>query len=362
MNTEKRKEKVERIMGKAKFPEITKQDYSISLIRVMNWHNQNSDERTLKKGLIAWLKESGKPEFVPSVEAAHDSKVKQVAILALHKSKGDYLSEKHDSFIEQELTRIKNSYFAPVAPIVPVIVKEAKLVDRVMEQAREIAGSIDEELDLMWTKKSTGNFSIETLLKTQKATEAVSRKIASFYTNILEELSGWKEGDAELVEAYSCYTKPHVKRVMAFLEGVVNACNQNAISLKAQKVRKPRAKKTKSASSIVSKLQYLKECPTLKVKSIAPTELVGAKQLFAYNTKYKRLTKYVADSSEGLTVKGTTIIGFSLADSEVKTVRNPEQIFAEVSKKALSFHLKKMKTKSGEVNGRINEHTLLLTV
>lgn len=360
MTTEKRLMKAEKVFGKNNLPKITQTDYKLNLIKVLNWHNVNTEDKALRRALVSYLKTSGKTDYVPAVESANDNAIRQLAVLAIHSQNGDYISPSHLEYMKTTLNALKESHKAPVVAIKPVA-KPKKEIDKVMEQAKAIASSVDEEIDLMYTKKSSGQFSIDVLLKTSKATESVSKKIASFYTNQIQELKDYIKGDVDLKEAYSI-TKPHAKRILTFLESVVGACTQNAISIKAEKVRKPRAKKKKSPKVLVAKLQFMKEEPALKLKSIDPTQVIGAKQLWTYNTKYKKLTKYLADSSEGLTVKGTTVIGFSLDDSEVKTVRKPELVFADVNKKSLSFHLKKMKTKSGVVNGRINKDTILLTV
>jgi hypothetical protein len=70
----------------------------------------------------------------------------------------------------------------------------------------------------------------------------------------------------------------------------------------------------------------------------------------------------VADDSDTLSVKGTTIINYSVAKSWSWTLRNPEKLFKDlsISKKNLNLAAKALTTKPTVPNGRINEETILL--
>jgi hypothetical protein len=361
MSTEKRREKAERVlksmMGKA--PVVTQDEYKLKLIKAFNYHNEFTDDKEFRKIVVNYLKQNGKKDYLPSVDAVSDFELRQIGILISHLQKGDYIAPKDQLLIESKLESIKSKHKEPTQVV--AVVSEKKVVDKVLDQARILAASIDGEIDALFTKTSKGEFSPDTFLKSNNATEAVCRRVAGFYQKQVDEMRALVGGDADLKEAYSI-TKPHAKRMVAFLENVIDSCMQNAATIKAQKVRKPRTKKKKSPQVLVAKLQYLKEYPDLKLKSIDPKEVIGAKQLWLYNVKYKRLSKLVSDSTDGFTVKGTTILGINIAESECKRVRKPEGMFGEISKKALTFHLKKLKTTAYEVNGRVNKDTILLTV
>jgi hypothetical protein len=71
---------------------------------------------------------------------------------------------------------------------------------------------------------------------------------------------------------------------------------------------------------------------------------------------------YAADDSDILSVKGTTIINYSIAKSWTWTLRNPEKFFkdTQIGKRALGAATKALTTKPTNPNGRINEETILL--
>ena len=104
----------------------------------------------------------------------------------------------------------------------------------------------------------------------------------------------------------------------------------------------------------------------LRLISINPADIIGAQELWVYNTKTRKLGKYVADSLKGpLNVKGTGIIGYDEHKSVTKTLRKPADTLKEFSK-ATKIQLRKfledIKATEAKLNGRINAETVLLRV
>jgi hypothetical protein len=129
--------------------------------------------------------------------------------------------------------------------------------------------------------------------------------------------------------------------------------------------KKPRAKKAVPAEKIVAKLKYAKTHEPLKLVSVNPADIIGAKELWIYNTKTRKMGKYVAAEFSELGVKGTTITGFSEMQSVQKTLRKPEdqlKEFKSAGKVALRKFLEDIKAVDIKLNGRINEDTVLLKV
>ena len=116
----------------------------------------------------------------------------------------------------------------------------------------------------------------------------------------------------------------------------------------------------------MSKLKYAKEDKGLKIISVNPVDILGAKELWIYNTKTRKLGQYVADSLQGpLNIKGTTITGYDTAKSVTKTLRKPEEKlkeFAKSSKIELRKFMAGIKATETLLNGRINADIVLLKV
>ena len=87
--------------------------------------------------------------------------------------------------------------------------------------------------------------------------------------------------------------------------------------------KKPRARKAKPVEKIVGKLKYAKANDQLKLVSVNPADIIGAKELWVFNVKTRKLGNYVAADFQELGVKGTTITGFSESLSVQKTQHLP---------------------------------------
>jgi hypothetical protein len=103
--------------------------------------------------------------------------------------------------------------------------------------------------------------------------------------------------------------------------------------------------------------------------SISPLDILDATELWVYNTKTRKLGKYVVDDMYGsgakLGVKGTSIVGFNESQSVQKTLRKPAEQLAELKragKVVLRKFMDEIKTTQTKLNGRINDQTILIKV
>ena len=103
----------------------------------------------------------------------------------------------------------------------------------------------------------------------------------------------------------------------------------------------------------------------MKLVSVSPTDIIGASELWIFNTKTRKLGRYVAAEFNTLGVKGTSITGFDEFKSVQKTLRKPEEKLKEfkaANKVALRKFLDEINATDTKMNGRINEETVLLKV
>jgi len=202
------------------------------------------------------------------------------------------------------------------------------------------------------------------LLKAHQAKAAHARVIKDFYARNLDELTeAATTKDEQLKEAYSHLSKVQLRKITAFYQEIVSACEMLAQEAKVN--RKPKAKKAVPAEKIVAKLKYKKADEPLKLVSINPADILGAKELWTYNTKSRKLGKYVAEEFQDLGIKGTTITGFSEPKSVQKTLRKPaDQLkeFKAAGKVVLRKFLEDINAVDTKMNGRINEDIILLKI
>lgn len=116
---------------------------------------------------------------------------------------------------------------------------------------------------------------------------------------------------------------------------------------------------------MVEKLKYLDKSKEYGIESVNPEKIIGAMGILVFNCKNRKLGFYVSKDDSGLSVKGTTIIGFDENNSVQKTVRKPKDILKKISKatKARSSNtFKELTTTETKMNGRMNTDTIILSV
>jgi hypothetical protein len=251
-------------------------------------------------------------------------------------------------------------------------VKKDVYVPSIQERLREVSLGMTEEIEAaieaFQTDPETFDpkaFKMLNLLKAKQAKAAHARIIRDFYARDLTELLELASGkaDEQLKEGYSHRSKKQIKSFIAFLQEIESACNMLMQEAKVNK--KPRAKKVVSKDKIIAKLKYKKSDEPLKLVSINPADIIGAQELWIFNSKTRKLGKYVAAEFQELGIKGTTITGFNEIKSVQKTLRKPaEQIkaFKEAGKVVLRKFLEEINAVDTKMNGRINEEIMLLKV
>jgi len=253
-----------------------------------------------------------------------------------------------------------------------VEVKKDVYVPSIQERVREVSLGMTEEIEAaieaFQTDPETFDpkaFKMLNLLKAKQAKAAHARIIRDFYARDLTELLELASGkaDEQLKEGYSHRSKKQIKSFIAFLQEIESACNMLMQEAKVNK--KPRAKKAVSKDKLIAKLKYKKSDEPLKLVSVNPADIIGAQELWIFNSKTRKLGKYVAAEFQELGIKGTTITGFSEMKSVQKTLRRPaEQIkaFKEAGKVVLCKFLEDINAVDTKMNGRINEEIMLLKV
>jgi hypothetical protein len=200
------------------------------------------------------------------------------------------------------------------------------------------------------------------LLKNKAPKPAMVTDIANYYQPWVDEMKeAYATKDTDFKYAYRHMTKKQIKERITLFEGIINDCKSYVGNNRKAVVRKPRKIKPKSDTVIVKSLKYQKEDVDLKIVSIDPTKIVGAKELWTFNTKYNVLAHYVSDT--GLSVKGTTIQNVNDKLSSQKKLRKPDQVLPDITgstSKAAIRSFEAITTKASVPNGRIADTSIIL--
>jgi hypothetical protein len=357
-NTEKRQATAARLMKKSGEPVTEALDYTASLMHALNWYNTNNDNKDKKRWFIEYFGKNAK--F--NMSDINDREFRTVGTLCRLAKNDQYLEQKELDLIQSEFYRIKELSERKAAVVKPtntvaVALKPVTIQDRLDDQAAEFVGMFDEMVDA-YTLDRKQVPDVKLLMK-QRPSAPVAKKALLKIARITDELREAVAGtDKQLVEGYSNFKKPELKKLLAAYEELAEQLNQT----KKIVVRKPRATKIVPAGDVVKRLKFAKENQELNLKSVSPTAIVGAEEVWLFNTKYKKLQYYRAVDGMTLTVKGTTLMNFDAAKSEQRTVRKPETVtpLQEKGKRAMAQFLKSLTTKPAAVNGRVNEEVIIL--
>jgi hypothetical protein len=190
------------------------------------------------------------------------------------------------------------------------------------------------------------------------------KRIIDHYTPIYDEICNAISGkDQELMEAYSSYSRYTLNNVKQLMLQIINEC-KNRINTEPKPII-VRKRRRKPSTEIVKKLKYRKDDTEIGIVSILPSKIVESQKLVVYNSKLRTVTIYEAASSQGLSVKGTTIINYDEKKSRTKKLRKPKEFFAKVHNKGIrAFRSAFDAVRSVEkpAKGRINPDVVLYGV
>lgn len=336
---------------------------NLDLIKAYNWYSSKYDVEEMKAFTISYLRKVKFPEddlvAINRLKASVDFRV--IGTNANILAQGGKLPLEVAKRFGKRLYELadKGRHIRESAPESTVDIQK-----RMREKVSDYVGRIEEELDT-FSLEGKNDFDVKDWISKNDIKPLLAKQIANKFKPVYAEMYEASLGkDAELKRAYIHFKKSHMKDYLEFLKGIIAALEGSVIN--AVKVpRKARKKKIKPAVVVVSKMKYSKEDAALKVKSVNPTSIVGAQQLWVYNSKTRMLGVYKALGPAGLTVKGATIQGFDETISISKKLRKPEVSVPEVvnsGKVAMRQLMDKIRSKSKPLTGRINGDTILLRV
>jgi hypothetical protein len=349
---------------------MSREDFDHHLRRSFYYYNYHFSNKDLKPELIKWLQEQTEFE-VNKADLAKVIKSRWVpmtacSIIAAHRQ-GMPLRDRMLQYLETMVRDVceKYDYYneeddQPTAEEAKPAVKVPTIQDRLNEKLSATIGELEGYFDDAVTNAGT-TFKPYDFLVAQNVPQGQLGKIETAFAKTRAELeSAQAKEDEQLVEGYKHFKAADYKRIYAWLDELQKAVDQYRGVKKATK--KARVKKSPSKEKLVAKLKYAKQDAVLKLVSVNPVDIIGAQELWVYNTKTRKLGQYMAMSSSGLAIKGTSIDNFT-TKSVSKTLRKPEQQLAEfmkAGKVALRTFLNGIKATETKLNGRINADVLLL--
>lgn len=348
------------------------------LRHAFRYYNYFYNQKDLKKYVVEWLKEGKyleKDELSAYIRSRDRlTSMTACSLVKMHKQGLPFQEREYEFVIQAVKDAIKfsqdsgeddDALLAEEKKAEPTAKAYVPTIqDRLNEKTSEHIGHFDGLYDEIVEGRMSVPKAYE-YLTTHNVPQSQIGKFEAVFQRYKDELLEAQAGtDEQLKESYKHYKAVDYKKHLHFLDSILTELEQYRQVKKATK--KVRVKKAPSKEKLVAKLKYAKDDKVLKLVSINPADIVGAQELWVYNSKTRKLGKYIADNLTGpLSVKGTGITGYDENKSVCKTLRKPEEKlkeFAKASKVQLRKFLEDIKATETKLNGRINTDVVLLKV
>lgn len=343
----------------------TEPTYNITIIKALNWYSKEKDRKDAKQYILDYVKHAKMEKTSIEKLKRLDDKLlnRGVAWLTRMSKNGIALSEEHIVSIDAHIQTLLNSHEEEVIEIQEEpSVPRATIQESMAEKESELLGELEGLLDTYLFEGK--DFNLYNYLKGNQIPHAYIKGVIAWLEGKIPEIKDTLDKiDEQLVEGYSNFTNSKLKKYLATLEGGIADAQKYADFKKVN--RKVRVKKAKPAGVQVAKLKYKKEDTDYNLKSIPPSQIIGANQVWIFNTKTKKLAQYVASGPAGIAVKGSRLINFNPEESKQKTLRKPEETLKKCidgGKLVLRKLMSELSTKEADVNGRVSEDMIILKV
>lgn len=340
----------------------------LELIAMLNWYNRTETTPEDRRDWVIEFMQEQKysKDQISAFKAKHKKLLPTYGYIARIISNGATIDTSHLVNLKREIAKIINASSAGedeldddgnliVASVAKKVVS-TKLVDKSKFVAAEFIEFIDDEMDKVLAGTRVGSLYLQ--FNNRSLTTPIARLLLDFYTPQAEEFAELQKGkDAQLDEGYSHLNKKTRKNINDWMAQLITDLGTVISNKKVARVaRKPKPKK---AEQVVKHVKFQKEDVANKLVSVNPVSIIGAKSLWVFNTKTRQLGCYVAADSNGLSVKGTTIINGS---GEMKKIRKPVEFLESFTgtAKTLSTKYGAIRSATVAMNGRLNQYTILL--
>lgn len=337
-------------------PKFSAELSQIDLTQALSWYSQNKDSKDALKYATDYFKKKLKV----NVPAGIKSQPQTFGFVCRIVTNGGILVGKDKEWFETTINELKGTVDVTKPTKVTNVVS---IQDHIKRKSSECIGELEGQLD-------------ELILSDFKVTPAPigvmdSLQVKGAHTKYIIEHFKMRRAEYDAIlttddglikEGYSNFTKPQLKKLIAYCDQVI--VDGMKIAGEAVKTRKPRKRKAKSPDQLVSKINYAKDFAELKLVSVDPKTIIGANQLWVYNVKTRKLGVYIALDAAGLNIKGSTLQNFAESKSICKTIRVPTTTrmneVLTAGKVALRNILIDIRAAEGKLTGRINADTILL--
>jgi hypothetical protein len=347
-------------------------NYQSEYGNALNWYNFIVDQKDCRAFLLDWFKED--KDKLKTLSKIPDKLLPRTyANSARIAMRGFPLSERDKSRIWEKIEesankRIKLDEDDVVVAVAPV----EKVAKKPLIASVFISCHVNDEIENLLIGEDVKNMP-QILMPYRMADkhylECVEKiePILAEFTELLEvrRLPKAKLTDMQqqLLESYEHLTgMATVKKIVKLLESYIADLKKSHVSKQVAKVRK---KKPQDKSKLVRNIKFLVKDTELDIESLDPVNLLNCGEIWTFDTKTRKISRFYSPVSGSITVKGAALVGFDEVMSTSRLLRKPEvqlKEFAALAKKDLTKWYSSVKSKSAPVRARLTPTTLILKV
>lgn len=344
-------------------------NYQSELGNALNWYNYITDQKDCRAFLVDWFK--GDKDKLKALAKVPDKLLPRTyANTARIALRGFPVSDEHKARIWQKVEEVANKRIKlenddNAEPVVKVT--------RALPLAPNfIVSDVDDEIENLIIGEEPKN--IAQILMPYRMTDKHYLECIAKIEPMLEEFNLLVEArrlpksqltdvQVQILEGYEHLSGMKiVKDIVKLLESYITDLKKSHIGKQVAKVRK---KKPKDKTKLVKNIKYLAQDTELGITSVEPINLLNCSEVWAYDTKTRKLSKFYSPIGGGITVKGAALVGYEESMSTSRLLRKPEvqlKEFSEMKKNDLTKWYSAIKSKSGPVRARLTATTLILKV
>jgi hypothetical protein len=340
-----------------------------ALSHAFSWYNYFYGKKDAREMIVNYLETHGRKADVRTLKRIPDSSIRlttgwlcRMSIVGLELTETE--QSRLDSLLAEILEAKQDEVVEEVA-VVEDVVPRITIQDRLREKVRECAGEMEGMFDEFITSgaKLNADYKPVFLMRSMNISPQMVNDIKQIWQQKLVEFEQAVEGKIpDLVQGYGFLSKIQLRNCVKFCELVISDCGAYQQIKKVE--RKPRKVKAVPPEKRAAKFKHIVEFAELKLKGLPASSLVDKAEAWLYDTKKRKLIHLVADSyAQAFTVKSNSVIGYSTAESQQKTLRKPADVLKLMSaagKPAARRIYKDLTTTETAFNGRGTENLIIL--
>ena len=338
-------------------------NYNMSMTKQLNYFAEEIPSKRKFDLAVEYYRALGK-DVKGFSEHVYTEFFDSTAVLVSLKQRGIVLSERHEEWLNEKYNNavaIVKEKLAERAEKA-TIPKRSKIEQKMLNESNVFdtaLKNIDDWEDAILSGRAVDN----DLFKDLELNAAQRILITNHLMSLRDKYDSiCNSEDPQIIEGYSNVSATRMTKIVFTIDNkLIKALKEKPKQVVAVTTKTPR--KAAPPSKLTEKVKFMLEYPSLQLKSIPKEKLIGATEVWLYDTEHRRLIKYRTSGKNTITVTGTTLHNWDNDLSGSKVIRWPETQMRQLdckSRKKIEELYQSIVGKTKPVVGRISENHIIV--